>query len=121
MLSDHETKELLNRQFDLLILDGAYPDCAFALVHSTKAPFMYVNTVGYYLGNIGMAGNPSPFSVTPIFFGTYTDDMNFLQRIHNFVLSSMITIMQQVCLSSKHFIIILIAKLTFSFFKICLG
>lgn len=96
MLSDPETKDLLQRKFDLLILDGAFPDCAFALVHTSRAPFMYVNTVGYYMGNIGMAGNPAPFSVTPVLFGTYTDQMNFLQRIHNLAMSSFIAVMQQV-------------------------
>lgn len=80
----------------MLILDGAYPDCAFAYVHASRAPFMYINTVGYYMGNIGMAGNPSPFSVTPVLFGTYTDQMNFIQRVHNFALSLLVTVLQQV-------------------------
>lgn len=57
---------------------------------------MYINTVGYYMGNIGMAGNPSPFSVTPVLFGTYTDQMNFIQRVHNFALSLLVTVLQQV-------------------------
>lgn len=96
MLSDPETKELMQRKFDLLILDGAFPDCAFALVHSSRAPFMYVNTVGYYMANIGMAGNPAPFSVTPVLFGTNTDHMNFLQRIQNLAMSSFVAITQQV-------------------------
>lgn len=86
-MSDPETKELLHRSFDLIILDGAFPECAFAFVHTTKAPFMYVNTVGYYMGNMAMAGSPAPYSVTPVFYGTFTDNMNFFQRIQNTMLS----------------------------------
>ena len=96
MLSDPETKELLQRKFDLVILDGAYPDCGFAFVHSSKAPFMYVNTVGYFMGNMGMAGNPAPFSITPVLFGTFTDNMNFLQRVQNTVFSGAVTVVNQV-------------------------
>lgn len=103
MLSDPETKEMLTRKFDLLILDGAFPDCAFSFVHTTKAPFMYINTVGYYMGNVGLAGTPSPFSVTPVLFGTLTDNMSFIERIQNFAMSSMVAVMQQVseCVLAK--------------------
>lgn len=96
MLSDPEGKELLHRKYDLVILDGAYPDCAFAYVHATKAPYMYVNTVGYWMGNVAKAGTPTPYSVTPVLFGTYTDNMNFLQRVHNLALSAAAGIMSQV-------------------------
>lgn len=96
LFADPEGKELLHRKFDLVILDGAYPDCAFAYVHTTKSPFMYVNTVGYWMGNVAKAGTPTPYSVTPVLFGAYTDNMNFIQRVHNFAMSAAAGLMSQV-------------------------
>lgn len=83
MLSDAETKNLLSRHFDLIILDGAFPECAVAMVHVFNVPFMYMNTVGFYTGSLSLAGNPSMYSTTPIFFSSFTDDMNLYQRILN--------------------------------------
>lgn len=83
MLSDAETKNLLNRRFDLIILDGAFPECALGLVHAFRVPFMYINTVGFYMGSLQMAGNPAPYATTPIFFSSFTDEMNLYQRFLN--------------------------------------
>lgn len=85
LLTDHETRRLLDRQFDLLILDGAYPECALALAHRLRAPFMYINTVGFYTGSLSLAGNPSAYSVSPAFYSSYTDDMTLMQRTVNTV------------------------------------
>lgn len=85
MLSDHETRRLLDRQFDLLILDGAYPECALALVHRFRVPFMYINTVGFYTGSLQMAGNPAVYSMSPAFYSSFTDDMTMMQRMVNTV------------------------------------
>lgn len=83
MLDDSKTKELLNQQFDLLILDGAFPECALAMVHKYQVPFMYINTVGFYTGSLSLAGNPSVYSSSPAFYSAYTDDMNIVQRLIN--------------------------------------
>lgn len=83
MLTDAETKNLLNRHFDLVILDGAFPECAVSLVHAFRVPFMLINTVGLYTGSLSLAGNPAPYSTTPIFFSSFTDDMNLYQRFLN--------------------------------------
>lgn len=82
-MNDAETRELLNRQFDLVILDGAFPECALAMVYRFKVPFIYINTVGFYMGSLSMAGNPSPYSVSPVFYSSYTDDMHIGQRMLN--------------------------------------
>lgn len=86
MFDDHEMKDFLEskRHYDVMILDGAYPHCAFGLVHHFKAPFMYINTVGFYSATLSQSGSPAPFSVTPFFDRPFTDDMNFMQRIVNF-------------------------------------
>lgn len=83
MLNDAETKNLLNRHFDLVILDGAFPECAVSLVHAFRVPFMMINTVGLYTGSLSLAGNPAPYSTTPIFFSSFTDEMNLYQRMLN--------------------------------------
>lgn len=85
MLNDAETKNLLNRHFDLIVLDGAFPECAVSLVHALHAPFMLINTVGLYTGSLSLAGNPAPYSTTPIFFSSFTDEMNLYQRFMNTV------------------------------------
>ncbi|XP_018319917.1 2-hydroxyacylsphingosine 1-beta-galactosyltransferase [Agrilus planipennis] len=87
LLSDSETQEFLysKQKFDLIILDGAYPECALGFVHFFKAPFMYINTVGFYTGSLSIAGNPTPYSVTPFLARPFTDSMNLLQRTSNAV------------------------------------
>lgn len=83
MMNDAETKELMNRQFDLLILDGAFPECAVGLAYLFKTPFMYINTVGFHMGSIALAGSPAPFSITPVLHKSFTDDMNLFERAMN--------------------------------------
>lgn len=82
-MDDHETKDILNRKFDLIILDGAYPECALGLQYKLKVPFMYVNTVGFYTGSTSRAGSPAPYSITPAFMISLTDNMNFIERVIN--------------------------------------
>lgn len=67
MLSDPETQDLLHSRqtYDMLIIDGAYPECAMGLAHHFGAPYIYINTVGFYIGSLSLAGNPAPYSFTP--------------------------------------------------------
>lgn len=44
---------------------------------------MYINTVAFYTGSLSLAGNPTPYSVTPFLALPYTDSMNLLQRTMN--------------------------------------
>ncbi|KAM3962043.1 UDP-glycosyltransferase family 50 member B3 [Aphomia sociella] len=83
--SDYETKSFLNsgRSFDLVILDGTYPECALGIVHKLKVPFMYINTVGFYAMPFSISGSPTPFSVTPFFGKAFTDNMGFIDRTLN--------------------------------------
>lgn len=69
--------------YDLVILDGAYPECAVGLAYHFRAPFIYVNTVGFYTGSLSQAGNPVPYSVTPFFGLAFSDNMNVFQRLMN--------------------------------------
>lgn len=53
-LGDFQTREFLDsgRKYDLMILDGAYPECALGIAHHFKVPYMYINTVGMYMGYV---------------------------------------------------------------------
>ncbi|XP_052864670.1 UDP-glucosyltransferase 2 [Anopheles cruzii] len=92
-LEDKETLDLLGRKFDLLILDGAFPECALGLVYRLGVPFMYINTVGFYTGTLSLAGNPTPYSTTPVFYRPLTDDMNFYERISNALFTGFIQLL----------------------------
>lgn len=87
VLSDPETQMLTNsgRSYDLVILDGAYPECAVALAFHFRAPFMYtyINTVAFYMGSVAHGGGPVPFSVTPFFARPFSDNMGFPDRALN--------------------------------------
>lgn len=83
MFEDAEIKDLLNQTFDLVILDGAFPECSLGLVHKYQVPFMYINTVAFYTTSLSLAGNPAPYSVTPAFYSSFTDDMTIMQRAMN--------------------------------------
>ncbi|CAG4997159.1 unnamed protein product [Parnassius apollo] len=84
-LNDFETRSFLRsgRTYDLIILDGAYPECALGVVYRLKVPFMYINTVGFYSGPASMSGSPAPYSVTPFFGRAFTDNMGFVDRALN--------------------------------------
>jgi hypothetical protein len=64
-------------------MDGAYPECALGLQYRMGIPFMYMNTVAFFTGSLALAGNPAPYSVTPVFFRASTDNMNLYQRFIN--------------------------------------
>ncbi|XP_050677688.1 UDP-glucosyltransferase 2 [Leptidea sinapis] len=84
-LQDYETRSFLRsgRIYDLIILDGAYPECALGIVYQQKVPFMYINTVGFYSTPASISGSPAPFSTTPFFAKSFTDNMGFVDRAVN--------------------------------------
>ncbi|GBP43541.1 2-hydroxyacylsphingosine 1-beta-galactosyltransferase [Eumeta japonica] len=85
LLSDYETRSFLRsrRNFDLIVLDGAYPECALGLVYRLRVPFIYINTVGFYTAPLSISGSPAPYSVTPFFGKAFTDDMGLIDRTLN--------------------------------------
>ncbi|XP_046665677.1 UDP-glycosyltransferase UGT5-like [Homalodisca vitripennis] len=84
--TDPATQPLLSMKVDLLILDGAFPECMLALVHYFRVPFIYLNTVAFYSYQFSLAGNPTMYSTTPFFDSYHTDRMTFLERSLNGVL-----------------------------------
>ncbi|XP_037036898.1 UDP-glucosyltransferase 2 [Bradysia coprophila] len=99
MFEDGETKELLNQRFDLLILDGAFPECSMGMVHKYQVPFMYINTVAFYTTSLSLAGNPAPYSVTPVFYSSFTDNMTMMQRAANTVMYGFMNICHAISIS----------------------
>lgn len=80
-----------------MILDGAYPECALGLQYKLDIPFMYINTVGFHTaGSISRAGSPVLYSITPTFVSSYTDDMNFFQRLMNSMMHASLKVLHSV-------------------------
>ncbi|KAI9583256.1 UDP-glucosyltransferase 2 [Glossina fuscipes] len=102
MLDDAETQTLLNRNFDLAILDGAFPECSLGLVHQYKIPFMYINTVGFYTGSIAKSGNPGSYAITPNFYTSFTDNMNLFERALNTGVQIFATLMHKFVMTMVH-------------------
>lgn len=71
------------RNFDLLVFDGAFPECVMGLAHHYGAPYMYINTVGFYIGSLSLSGNPAPYSFTPFLGKLHNHDFIFDQLIRN--------------------------------------
>jgi UDP-glucoronosyl and UDP-glucosyl transferase len=83
-LSDPKTKHLLNTSnFDLMIIDSSFAECALAMQYKLNVPFMFLNTVGYHTAMISISGSPAPYSITPLVIVGLTDNMNFLERAWN--------------------------------------
>ncbi|XP_076288138.1 UDP-glycosyltransferase family 50 member B3 [Lasioglossum baleicum] len=72
-----------HQRWDIAVVDGAFPECLLGVLHGENVPTIMLNTVALYSGSIGRQGNPSPWSVTPYFGKSFTQDMSFLQRILN--------------------------------------
>lgn len=69
---------------DLLVLDGAYPECALGIAYRLRpAPYIYLNTVGFYTGSLSLAGSPAPFAATPFLGAAFTDRMGLVTRAMN--------------------------------------
>lgn len=87
---------IATRKFDLAILDGAFPECALAMIYKMKVPFMFLNSVGLYTGSLSRAGNPVLPSFTPAFSGQLTENMNFFERLTNNAVHITLNIMHSV-------------------------
>lgn len=54
---DSEVTMISSRKYDIAILDGAFPECALAMIYKMGIPFMFLNTVGLYTGSLSRAGS----------------------------------------------------------------
>ncbi|CAK9806836.1 UDP-glucosyltransferase 2 [Anthophora plagiata] len=86
-------------RWDVAVLDGAYPECLLGILYGEDVPTIMLNTVALYSGSISRQGNPSPWSVTPYFGKSLTQDMNFFQRILNAAYLTTLRIMHWIMIS----------------------
>ncbi|XP_071441381.1 uncharacterized protein [Hetaerina americana] len=85
-LTDPVTTSFIRDQsltFDLLIADGAFPDCIVGFAHRYRVPFMYINTVAFHTTMLARVGVSVPYAVTPFFSLPFTEEMDFFQRAIN--------------------------------------
>jgi hypothetical protein len=78
-----QTNELLSVKVDLLVLDGAFPECVLGLAVHFHCPFVLLNTVAFHTLHLSVGGNPVLPSVTPFFDTPYSDRMNLWERTVN--------------------------------------
>ncbi|XP_011501450.1 PREDICTED: UDP-glucuronosyltransferase 2C1-like [Ceratosolen solmsi marchali] len=69
--------------WDIVVIDGAFPECLLGILHDQDVPTIMLNTVALYSGSIVRQGNPSPWAIRPYFGKALTQDMSFVQRIFN--------------------------------------
>ncbi|XP_065158180.1 UDP-glycosyltransferase UGT5 isoform X2 [Atheta coriaria] len=100
LYADPETKAFLYSKpsFDLVVMDGAFPECSNALAYHFKVPYMHINTVAFYTFSLSMAGNPSPVSMTPFVSLPYSDSMNVFQRTINTLMTSGMGLLHTACI-----------------------
>ncbi|XP_054278544.1 UDP-glucosyltransferase 2-like [Macrosteles quadrilineatus] len=78
-----ETQQLLSTKVDLLILDGAFPECLIGLSVHFHCPFVFLNTVAFHTIQFSLSGNPVLPSVTPFLDSPYSDRMDLWERTIN--------------------------------------
>ncbi|XP_058804438.1 UDP-glucosyltransferase 2-like isoform X2 [Phymastichus coffea] len=86
-------------QWDVVVIDGAYPECLLGVLHGQQVPTIMLNTVALYSGSLARQGNPSPWSIRPYFGKALTQDMNFAQRILNVSYLSILEIMHWIMIT----------------------
>ncbi|KAK0163595.1 hypothetical protein PV327_007261 [Microctonus hyperodae] len=90
---DASANNISTINWDVAVLDGAFPECLLGILYHENVPTMLLNTVALYSGSISRQGNPSPWSLIPYFGKDFTQDMNFFQRLTNVACLSIVGIM----------------------------
>jgi hypothetical protein len=77
-------KELMKEEFDLVISQPLFNDCAMGFIHHFKAPLVLITPISTPPMFTWITGTPAPRSFNPHFFLTYTDKMTYSERMINF-------------------------------------
>ncbi|XP_046402147.1 UDP-glucosyltransferase 2-like [Ischnura elegans] len=72
-----------NNTFDLVIVEGFFMDCMVGFAHAFNAPLAVVVTQYGIPWADDMAGVPDALAHVPHVFLPYSQNMNFLERLHN--------------------------------------
>lgn len=89
--STNEVQQLLksNATFDVIVMEDFLAASLMGLSHYYKAPLVLVCGQGANIWNNNLFGNPDPSSYIPNMFATYSSNMTFLQRVHNFLIKNL--------------------------------
>ncbi|XP_074039733.1 UDP-glycosyltransferase UGT5 [Leptinotarsa decemlineata] len=78
-----ENSNIYEEKFDLVILEYFKNDALLALACHLKTPLVLFSTMGANLWVNSLVGNPTPPSYIPDLHLSYTDNMDFWQRLMN--------------------------------------
>ncbi|XP_071453996.1 UDP-glucosyltransferase 2-like [Hetaerina americana] len=78
-----ENSKTSNVSFDLVIVEGFFMDCMVGFAHIFNAPLVVMVTQYGIPWADDMAGVPDALAHVPHVFLPYSQNMNFLQRLHN--------------------------------------
>lgn len=89
VLTNKEVTETLlppgKDHFDLIIVEALRSDAYYGFAAHFNAPIIGISTFGTDWNIDALVGNESPLSYTPLATGGLTDRMTFLERLSNFV------------------------------------
>ncbi|KMZ04307.1 uncharacterized protein Dsimw501_GD20682 [Drosophila simulans] len=89
VLANKEVTETLlppgKDHFDLIIVEALRSDAYYGFAAHFNAPIIGISTYGTDWNIDSLVGNESPLSYTPLATGGLTDRMTFLERLSNFV------------------------------------
>lgn len=82
-------QEILKEKYDLVLFSQFFNECLYGLAHKLNTTVVLVEPVSTFNWVAGNLGTPSPPSFTPSIFTGFTDQMSYLERLVNFVIISL--------------------------------
>ncbi|OXA61287.1 UDP-glucuronosyltransferase 3A2 [Folsomia candida] len=82
-LEVQEWVEAKVQEFDLVVIDTPYNECALALAHRLGCPHILFGTTSLYMWHQEMFGLPDETSWLPNYYYHFPTEMSFLQRVRN--------------------------------------
>lgn len=78
--------QLLQEEFDLIIMNPVLNECLLGMAHAYKVPVIFVTTLQAPHWIIsGTVGGPIVSPILPLFFSETKDTMNFKERVDTFI------------------------------------
>lgn len=80
-------QELIRKRpkYDVILVEAFNSDCMLGMAHRINAPVISLSSCAMMPWHYSRIGNPQTPSLTPTLFMGYSDNMNFRQRISNWV------------------------------------
>lgn len=102
-LENQKVQSLLTSdRYDLIIIDLAMCEALVVLGHYFSAPVILVSTVGTMEMVNMVTWNSQPFAYVPSLFLPYSDEMTFLQRVTNTVVSTVLNVLATTIIFPSH-------------------